>query len=105
MISFSKREVLVAPFVAALGLEAAERANASGAQDAALLATPGPFNSSVASRRGLRFGVSEHLGAGYCWSYPNHLYDQSSLPLAKGLVGFRDTAHLYGDFAHIEATA
>jgi len=31
---------------------------------------------AAAKRRGLRFGVSEHLGASYCWSYPNHLYDQ-----------------------------
>ena len=30
----------------------------------------------AAKRRGLRFGVSEHLGASYCWWYPNHLYDQ-----------------------------
>ena len=207
MVEFSKREFLVSPLVAALGLEAAARANENpiSAQDAALAATPGPFNSSVASletyrtpdwfrdakfgiwshwgpqsvprqgdwyarfmyvpghphydyhvktyghpsefgykdiiplwraerfdpealmtkyaaagakyfvsmgvhhdnfdlwnskhhrwnaaaigpkrdivgawkvaakRRGLRFGVSEHLGASYCWSYPNHLYDQ-----------------------------
>ena len=207
MVEFSKREFLVSPLVAALGLEAAARANENpiSAQDAALAATPGPFHSSVASletyrtpdwfrdakfgiwshwgpqsvprqgdwyarfmyvpghphydyhvktyghpsefgykdiiplwraerfdpealmtkyaaagakyfvsmgvhhdnfdlwnskhhrwnaaaigpkrdivgawkaaakRRGLRFGVSEHLGASYCWSYPNHLYDQ-----------------------------
>lgn len=31
---------------------------------------------AAASRLGLRFGVSEHLGASYCWWYPNHLYDQ-----------------------------
>ena len=31
---------------------------------------------AAAKRRGLRFGVSEHLGASYCWWYPNHLYDQ-----------------------------
>ena len=31
---------------------------------------------AAAKKRGLRFGVSEHLGASYCWSYPNHLYDQ-----------------------------
>ncbi|MBY9063714.1 alpha-L-fucosidase [Sphingomonas yunnanensis] len=30
----------------------------------------------AARRRGLRFGVSEHLGASYNWWYPNHLYDQ-----------------------------
>jgi alpha-L-fucosidase len=31
---------------------------------------------AAAQRRGLRFGVSEHLGASYCWWHPNHLYDQ-----------------------------
>jgi len=31
---------------------------------------------AAAKRMGLRFGVSEHLGASYCWWYPNHLYDQ-----------------------------
>jgi alpha-L-fucosidase len=71
MVSFSKREVLVAPFVAALGLEAAARANISGAQDAALPATPGPFNSSVASLetyrapdwfRDAKFGIWSHWG-------------------------------------------
>jgi alpha-L-fucosidase len=31
---------------------------------------------SAAQRKGLRFGVSEHLGASYRWWYPNHLYDQ-----------------------------
>ncbi|TCP96673.1 alpha-L-fucosidase-like protein [Sphingomonas sp. PP-F2F-A104-K0414] len=31
---------------------------------------------AAATRRGLRFGVSEHLGASYSWWYPNHLYDQ-----------------------------
>ena len=31
---------------------------------------------AAAKRRGLRFGVSEHLGASYNWWYPNHLYDQ-----------------------------
>ena len=31
---------------------------------------------AAAKRRGLRFGVSEHLGASYCWWYPNHLFDQ-----------------------------
>ncbi|WP_423605220.1 alpha-L-fucosidase [Sphingomonas sp. MS122] len=30
----------------------------------------------AARRRGLRFGVSEHLGASYTWWHPNHLYDQ-----------------------------
>ena len=31
---------------------------------------------AAAQRRGLRFGVSEHLAASYRWWYPNHLYDQ-----------------------------
>nr|WP_315382332.1 alpha-L-fucosidase [uncultured Sphingomonas sp.] len=31
---------------------------------------------AAAKRRGLRFGVSEHLGASYNWWYPNQLYDQ-----------------------------
>lgn len=32
--------------------------------------------AAAARRRGLRFGVSEHLGASYTWWYPSHLYDQ-----------------------------
>jgi len=31
---------------------------------------------AAAKRRGLRFGVSEHLGASHNWWYPNHLFDQ-----------------------------
>lgn len=31
---------------------------------------------AAAQRRGLRFGVSEHLGASYRWWHPNQLYDQ-----------------------------
>ncbi|MDP1026982.1 alpha-L-fucosidase [Sphingomonas sp. KR1UV-12] len=31
---------------------------------------------SAAKRRGLRFGVSEHLAASYTWWHPSHLYDQ-----------------------------
>src|SRR2546423_1247863 len=69
MVSFSKREVLVAPFVAALGLQAAARANAS--EPTALEATQGPFNSSVASLetyrtpdwfRDAKFGIWSHWG-------------------------------------------
>ena len=30
----------------------------------------------AARRRGLRFGVSEHLGASHNWLYPSHQYDQ-----------------------------
>jgi alpha-L-fucosidase len=32
--------------------------------------------SKAARKRGLRFGVSEHLGASHNWWYPSHLYDQ-----------------------------
>ena len=31
---------------------------------------------AAARKRGLRFGVSEHLGASHNWFYPSHLYDQ-----------------------------
>jgi alpha-L-fucosidase len=73
MVGFSKREFLVSPLVAALGLEAAARANENliGAQDAALDARPGPFNSSVASLethrtpewfRDAKFGIWSHWG-------------------------------------------
>ncbi|HEX2585057.1 MAG TPA: alpha-L-fucosidase, partial [Steroidobacteraceae bacterium] len=31
---------------------------------------------TAASKRGLRFGVSEHLGASHNWWYTSHLYDQ-----------------------------
>lgn len=31
---------------------------------------------AAAKKRGLRFGVSEHLGASHNWFYPSHLYDQ-----------------------------
>ena len=31
---------------------------------------------AAAQKRGLRFGVSEHLGASHNWYYPSHLYDQ-----------------------------
>ena len=30
----------------------------------------------AASKRGVRFGVSEHLGPSYAWFYPSHMYDQ-----------------------------
>jgi alpha-L-fucosidase len=75
MTGFSKREVLIAPFVTALGLQAAARADAngigSGAEDAALGLRPGPFNSSVASLetyrtpgwfRDAKFGIWSHWG-------------------------------------------
>lgn len=31
---------------------------------------------AAARKRGLRFGVSEHLGASHNWYHPSHLYDQ-----------------------------
>ncbi len=31
---------------------------------------------AAAKKRGLHFGVSEHLGASHNWYYPSHLYDQ-----------------------------
>ena len=31
---------------------------------------------AAATKRGLRFGVSEHLGASHNWFYPSHQYDQ-----------------------------
>jgi alpha-L-fucosidase len=75
MVSLSKREVLVAPFVTVFGLEAAARAAgneiSSGAEDAALDLRPGPFNSSVASLetyrtpdwfRDAKFGIWSHWG-------------------------------------------
>jgi alpha-L-fucosidase len=52
---------------------------------------------AAASRCGLRFGVSEHLGASYCWWYPNHLYDQFWPKLGLGYDGadpkFADLYH------------
>ena len=39
-------------------------------------ATSSATGKTAATRRGLRFGVSEHLGASYNWWYPSHLYDQ-----------------------------
>jgi len=74
MVSFTKREVLAAPFVAALGLEAAARAQGvggAGLKDVALDLPRGPFNSSVASLetyrtpdwfRDAKFGIWSHWG-------------------------------------------
>jgi alpha-L-fucosidase len=53
---------------------------------------------AAAKRRGLRFGVSEHLGASYCWWYPNHLYDQFWPKLGIGYDGADPRYHdLYHD--------
>jgi alpha-L-fucosidase len=74
MVSFTKREVLAAPFVAALGLEAAARAQGvggAGLADVALDLARGPFDSSVASLetyrtpdwfRDAKFGIWSHWG-------------------------------------------
>jgi alpha-L-fucosidase len=75
MAGFSKREVLLAPLVAAFGLSAGAQARGSGGvsgvQDAALDAASGPFNSSVASLetyrtpdwfRDAKFGIWSHWG-------------------------------------------
>jgi len=75
MVGFSKREVLIAPFVAAAGLQGAARAAGngigSGADDAPLDLSPGPFNSNVTSLeayrtpewfRDAKFGIWSHWG-------------------------------------------
>ena len=73
MPKFSKREFLVSPLVAALGLEAAARANENpaAAQGAVLDLPRGRFNSSVASLetyrtpewfRDAKFGIWSHWG-------------------------------------------
>lgn len=41
----------------------------------------------AARKRGLRFGVSEHLGASHNWFYPSHLYDQFWPLLGVGYDG------------------
>jgi alpha-L-fucosidase len=41
----------------------------------------------AARRRGLRFGVSEHLGASHNWFYPSHSYDQFWPKLGKDYDG------------------
>ncbi|MDP9421320.1 MAG: alpha-L-fucosidase [Pseudomonadota bacterium] len=73
MVNFSKREVLIAPFAAALGMEAAARAQSAGGAgpDSPLDLRPGPFNASVASLetyrtpdwfRDAKFGIWSHWG-------------------------------------------
>ena len=42
---------------------------------------------AAAKKHGLRFGVSEHLGASYNWWYPNHLYDQFWPKLGRSYDG------------------
>jgi alpha-L-fucosidase len=74
MVSLTKREVLAAPFVAALGLEAAARAQGvggTGIKDVALDLARGPFSASVSSLetyrtpdwfRDAKFGIWSHWG-------------------------------------------
>ena len=70
MVKLSKREVLVAPFVAGLGLQAAAsvKASAAGVGDSLVSAATGPFNSSVASletyriRSAMQNSVSGRIG-------------------------------------------
>lgn len=52
---------------------------------------------AAASRRGLRFGVSEHLGASYTWWYTNQMYDQFWPKLG---VGYDGTDPKYADLYH-----
>jgi alpha-L-fucosidase len=53
---------------------------------------------AAAARRGLRFGVSEHLAASYTWWHPNHLYDQFWPKLGVSYDGAdRRFADLYHD--------
>jgi alpha-L-fucosidase len=52
---------------------------------------------AAAKRQGLRFGVSEHLGASYTWWHPSHLYDQFWPMLGRSYDGsdarFADLYH------------
>lgn len=76
MVSFTKGEVLTAPFVAALGLEAAARAQkvgGTGLDDIGLGPARGPFSASVAPLeayrtpewfRDAKFGIWAHIGRG-----------------------------------------
>lgn len=52
---------------------------------------------TAAKRRGLRFGVSEHLGASYNWWYPNQLYDQFWPKMGKRYDG---ADQRYADLYH-----
>lgn len=51
----------------------------------------------AADRRGMRFGVSEHLGPSYAWLYPSHMYDQV-WPL--GGVDYDGADPAYADLYH-----
>lgn len=60
---------------------------------------------AAAKRQGLRFGVSEHLGASYTWWQPSHLYDQFWPMLGRSYDGndarFADLYHDNGTEAFI----
>ncbi len=51
----------------------------------------------AARRRGVRFGVSEHLGASHNWFYPSHQYDQF---WPKMGVDYDGADPQYADFYH-----
>ena len=56
---------------------------------------------AAAKRHGLRFGVSEHLGASHNWWYPNHLYDQFWPKLG---VNYDGADPAYADLYHANRT-
>jgi alpha-L-fucosidase len=51
----------------------------------------------AALKRGLRFGVSEHLGPSYSWFYPSHMYDQV---WPHGGVAYDGADPRYADLYH-----
>jgi alpha-L-fucosidase len=51
----------------------------------------------AALKRGVRFGISEHLGPSYSWFYPSHMYDQV-WPL--GGVDYDGADPAYADLYH-----
>ena len=64
---------------------------------------------AAAKRRGLRFGVSEHLGASYTWWHPSHLYDQFWPKLGRSYDGadprFADLYHDNRDEPYLNTNA
>jgi alpha-L-fucosidase len=51
----------------------------------------------AARRRGLRFGVSEHLGPSYAWFHPSHMYDQV---WPKGGISYDGANPEFADLYH-----
>ena len=52
---------------------------------------------AAAQKRGLRFGVSEHLGASHNWFYPSHQFDQF---WPQNGVDYDGADHAYSDLYH-----